>query len=178
MTERWRDVVGFEDYYCVSNRGRVMRNNTGRILKQYPTRKGYLQINLCKNGLMYNFRVHRLVLLAFVGLPKDDQETNHKDGVKSNNRVRNLEWVTCKENNQHKIHVLKLNVGETHHCWGKFGSDSVHSKEYVVTSPQGEKYNIVGLKKFCRDNNLDAGTMSSVASGKYKKHKGWGCQHV
>ncbi len=175
--ELWRDVVGYEGYYMVSDCGRVMNVKSGRILKLFTGRR-YVQLNLYKNGLPTCCWVHRLVLCAFKGLPKDDQECNHKDGVKHNNRLRNLEWMTRKENVQHRVQVLKFSVGKTHYAYGKFGSANFHSKEFMITSPEGEKYKIVGLRHFCKDHNLDTGTMSAVASGKHKKHKGWRCERV
>ena len=107
---KWRDVVGFENKYIVSNNGdvasvdRIIIDSIGRqyfregkILK--PTNvNGYMYINLGRKKRMY---IHRLVGEAFISNKENKPEINHIDGNKSNNKVENLEWVTSSENKQH-----------------------------------------------------------------------------
>lgn len=108
--EVWKDIEGFEGKYAVSNLGNVKSLNyrhTGKekILSPFKTWKGYLRVNLCRNGKRKNYAVHRLVLSTFN--PVDDSESlqvNHIDEDKSNNRLENLEWMTCKENNNYGTH--------------------------------------------------------------------------
>ncbi len=106
QTEIWKPVVGYEGLYEVSNKGRVMsyRRTTGpRILAQGKTRKGYMQCDLRKDGVMKHRVVHRLVAIAFIGdLPG---QVNHKDGRKDNNDLSNLEIVTALENNHHSWRI-------------------------------------------------------------------------
>lgn len=108
MSEEFRKIIGFEDY-SVSNHGRVRRDVTsrnhtaGKILKPYDRGKiGYLWVQLSKNKVKFRFPVHRLVLSAFVGpQPSHGYECNHKDGNKSNNFYKNIEWATHSENMAH-----------------------------------------------------------------------------
>ncbi len=100
--ERWLPVVGFEGLYEVSSLGRVKSLNyrsTGKeeILSLHDNGKGYLHVDLCKNGKMYHKSVHRLVARAFIPNPENKREVHHIDGNTHNNCVSNLQWVTREE---------------------------------------------------------------------------------
>ena len=106
-SETWKDVVGYEGFYQVSNKGNVRsvaRKDSrghrcgGRILKLQYNGYGYIQAKLCKNGKSKKKSAHRLVAEAFIPNPKGFLEVNHKDENKSNNRVENLEWCTREYN--------------------------------------------------------------------------------
>lgn len=102
--EIFRDVVGYEDLFQVSNLGRVFSKRTNKVLKQFMLKTGYSVISTKVGGRQGKgvcLRVHRLVACAFIDNPHSKSEVNHKDGVKSNNHADNLEWVTPKENMQH-----------------------------------------------------------------------------
>ena len=108
--EVWKDVVGYEGLYKVSDRGNVYsvermdsRGNKigGRILRPTPNTKGYLQVQLCENGKSKKKYTHRLVLEAFLENPNNLPEVNHKDEDKTNNELSNLEWCTREYNNNH-----------------------------------------------------------------------------
>lgn len=105
--EIWKDVVGYEGLYKVSNKGNVYsieRKDTigrkcgGRIMKPKITRDGYLRIGLYKNGIKKSKLIHRLVAEAFIPNPKSFLEVNHKDENKKNNYVENLEWCDTRYN--------------------------------------------------------------------------------
>lgn len=97
--EEWRDVVGYEGLYKISNKGNVRSKN--KQLNPTKLSTGYLQVALYKNGEHKKFGVHRLVALSFIDNPCDFPEVNHKDGNKANNDVDNLEWCTRKQNARH-----------------------------------------------------------------------------
>ena len=108
--EVWKDVVGYEGIYQVSNKGNVYRVEWigargrecgGRALKPSYDKDGYFKVVLCKNGMMYHKRVHRLVAEAFIPNPNGLPQVNHIDEVKDNNNVENLEWCTSKYNSNH-----------------------------------------------------------------------------
>lgn len=112
--EIWKDVVGYEGHYMVSNMGRVKALRRllvcNRCKRIYPERllkphlnanKGYLQITLTKNPKSWSTTVHRVVADAFVPKPREGLQVNHKDGNKLNNNADNLEWVTPKDNIRH-----------------------------------------------------------------------------
>lgn len=107
MIEEWRDVVGFEGLYQVSNLGNVKRikngsgTQPGRILKPRINR-GYYRVNLSKNSHTTDKRIHRLVAQAFIPNPENKPEIDHIDGNVQNNNIDNLRWVTPKENMQNE----------------------------------------------------------------------------
>lgn len=117
MKEVWRDAVGFEGLYKISNLGRVksvekeVNNNGGlqhrkeRILKTHRNTHGYMQVILSKNK-PYTRTIHRLVAEAFIPNKKNKPQINHIDGDKTNNYVKNLEWATRSENMTHSVRVL------------------------------------------------------------------------
>lgn len=114
MNEEWRDIKGFEGLYQVSNLGNVKRIKHGgckfgygyrtlpeRMVKQHPDYHGYKKVHLWKNNKDKPLFVHRLVAIAFIENPNNYPQINHKDEDKTNNCVSNLEWCTCKYNNNY-----------------------------------------------------------------------------
>lgn len=96
IEEIWKDVPRYEGLYQVSNLGRVKtlhyhRGNKEKILSP-GLRCGYLLVNLCKNGKVKQYSVHRLVAEAFIENPENLPIINHKDEDKTNNSIFNLEW--------------------------------------------------------------------------------------
>lgn len=100
--EIWKPIKGFEDRYSISNFGNIISIKTKKVLKP-STRNGYRIIVLLNETNRKTVSVHREVLNNFIGIPRQDQECNHKDGNKKNNHVNNLEWVTRRENVHHAI---------------------------------------------------------------------------
>lgn len=110
MNEIWKDIKGYEGKYQVSNLGRVkslyLINRQAkipreRILKLGHNLQGYPQIHLCKdNKTSKSIFVHKLVAEAFIPNPDNLPVVNHKNEIKTDNRVENLEWCTQKNNVQ------------------------------------------------------------------------------
>ena len=114
MQEIWKDVVGYEGLYQVSNKGNVkslkrsiiardgryIREVDECMLRQRLSRK-YKQVVLCKDSIYKFIRVHRLVAQAFIPNPENLPQVNHKDEDKFNNCVENLEWCTQLYNEQY-----------------------------------------------------------------------------
>ncbi len=116
--EQWRPVVGYEGWYEVSDHGHVKRIKAGRGARAgrilHPgNRHGYLHVALFQGGrsTKQSAIVHRLVLAAFVGPCPAGLQVNHKNGIKTDNRAENLEYVTPKENVRHAQKVLGISWG-------------------------------------------------------------------
>lgn len=116
MTEIWKDVVGYEGIYEVSNKGRVRthkdkvswskrfkkwRHWKQRYLKDKTPNDRDARVALWKDGKPKDFLVHRLVAFAFIPKIEDKNCINHIDGNPKNNNVENLEWCNHSENNKH-----------------------------------------------------------------------------
>lgn len=125
MEIEWKDVVGYEGYYQVSNAGEVrsmdrsivksngvVQNRSGRILPQRLKDDGYLTVRLSRESVRREYSVHSLVAHAFVDGYFSGAEVNHKDFDRTNNCFLNLEWITHADNIAYTIregrHVSQL----------------------------------------------------------------------
>ena len=106
ITEVWKDIKGYEGLYQVSNFGEVKRVKSGLIRKATPNKEGYLNLSLHKEQRRGYFRINRLVAQAFISNPGNKPQVNHINGVKTDNRVENLEWATGSENIKHSFNKL------------------------------------------------------------------------
>jgi len=99
--ERIKDIKDFEGLYAVTTFGRVWSCRRGIWLNQYDNSHGYMFVTLSVHGKVCELKVHRLVAEAFVPNPLGKPQVNHRNGIKTDCSVRNLEWVTARENMQH-----------------------------------------------------------------------------
>lgn len=91
-----KEINEFENYRITTEGTILLPNNKIKIATK--NNKGYLRISLSKNGTKKTFSIHRLVALHFIPNPNNYSQVNHIDGVKINNSIENLEWVSCKDN--------------------------------------------------------------------------------
>lgn len=117
MRETWKDVVGYEGLYRVSDLGRIAslhrKSANSPILGAKPNKRGYPQATLTRAGRETLFQVHALVLRAFRGPPTPGQECRHLDGNSTNCALSNLAWGTHLENIRDKYRHGTMPRGET-----------------------------------------------------------------
>jgi len=102
----------FSEYRVYSN-GMVWSHVSGKMLKQWLDKDGYKRVELSSRGEQFPRAVHRLVAAKYLGAP-NRRQVNHKNGVKTDNRVSNLEWVTHGENMLHAAKTGLTKRGEAH----------------------------------------------------------------
>lgn len=171
MKKEWRDVVGFEGVYKVSSDGEVI-GPRGFVLKGGVNIRGYKYVILSNGNEHFNRVVHRLVVMAFISNPADKCDVNHINGIKTDNRLTNLEWATRSENIQHAYDTGLAKATRSH--LGKFGSLHPNYKGPVVATAisDGSKIVMRGVKEI-RDNGFDQGNVANCLRGKAKTHKGY-----
>lgn len=118
MKEIWKDIENYEGLYQVSNLGKIKSlehdrkadkgsyTQKSRIMKSFIVR-GYYQVRLYKDRKYKNFSIHRLVAQAFIPNLENKAQVNHINGIKTDNRMENLEWCTQSEN---MIHAYKTGL--------------------------------------------------------------------
>lgn len=102
----WMDVVGYEDKYEVSSLGDIRNKKTGKILSKSLMGAGYIKADLWDGNRRWQTSAHRIVAAAFIDNPEDLKEVNHINGIKTDNRASNLEWVSRSDNVNHSYYEL------------------------------------------------------------------------
>lgn len=164
--EIWKDIIGYEGLYQVSNFGRVKSFKFGkeRILKPGTNKYGYLIVILCKNGKVKHFYVHRLVAEAFIPNPHNYPCVNHKDECKTNNNVNNLEWCTYTYNNNYGTKIERISKNRDTSKYFKpilqYTLDGVFVREWKSIAEAGR-------------NGFNQGHITDCCRGVRKTHKGF-----
>lgn len=180
--EIWKDVVGYEGYYKVSNLGRIASlkrikyNNGGitftksRILALRLSTSGYYQVLLSVNGQSKQPHVHKLVAEAFIENPKQFKQVDHIDCNKLNNQVSNLQWCNQKMNNNNPITRIRNSFSRK----GSIRITQNRNKPIIrisIDNPSNIKYyknrNEAKLEGFC------VSYITDVCIGIKKSYKGY-----
>lgn len=169
--EIWKDIKNYEGLYQVSNWGRVKSLGNGgtyktsRILKTGKDINGYFFVTLWKNGKQKHCLVHRLVATAFLDNPENFPCINHKDEVKTNNSVENLEWCSYKYNNNYGSHKEKVSDAQI--------NDPNKSKKVLQFTLDGELIREWESTRECERNGFNHCSVCLCCNGKLKSHKGF-----
>lgn len=171
QNEIWKDVVGYEGYYKISNLGNVLslldrgRWKGNSVLKSGNCH-GYRCVNLCRKGSKQKFaRIHRLLANAFIPNPLNKPQINHKDGNRTNNNLENLEWCTSAENLSHSYKFLGRN------SFKKGTQIPICQKKVIGMNLITGKVVRYDSIKHSRKDGFNTGHVSSCCNHKRKKHK-------
>jgi hypothetical protein len=165
-------ILGYETRYFASSCGNIWSVKNNKFLKGGKDHGDYRLVNLCKDGITKTHKVHRLIAQAFIANPYNKPEVNHKNGIRHDNRVENLEWCTCSENNLHACRVLMRKRPRS--MLGKFGKLSHLSKKVY----QYSKENILvgsfdGVRDASRQTGISRSDIGNCALGKLKTAGGY-----
>ena len=154
--EVWRDIVGYEGLYMVSNMGRVKSLNYNKcsgkekVLKQAINGMGYYTVHLYKDKKGKTFTIHKLIAQAFIPNPKNKKCIDHINTIRTDNRIENLRWVTQKENLNNSL--TRKNKSKSVMCIeeGKIFTSGIEAGEYYGV-------NIGSISNCCKGKRKSAG---------------------
>jgi len=183
----WKEIPGYEGLYSVNELGEVLSHEKMRgcvkqkqkQLKQsiYKDIK-YKYVSLCNiDGVKKKHKIHRLIAELFITNPENKPQVNHKNGIRTDNRIENLEWCTASENVKHSYDVLKRkpNINQL----GKTGVLNKQSKKIKQLDLFGNLISIHnGLSEASRNLKIGAGHICCVLKGRRKMAGGFKWEYV
>lgn len=124
-------IPNYEGLYSIDKMGNVYSHISGKILKPHANHRGYLMVDLWKNGNVKKGIIHRLVAQTYIPNSDNLPEIDHIDTNRQNNNVSNLRWCTRKENCNNPLslkHSGDSRKGEKHYLYGKSLSEEIRAK--------------------------------------------------
>lgn len=172
MVEQWKPIPGYEGLYMVSSNGRVKsldrfsyrkdgRTNLyrSRFMSLSSDTKGYKRVGLTKNGKTTGYLVHRLVAEAFIPNPDSLPQVNHINEIKDDNRVENLEWVSCADN--------------VNHATGKIRCGKAHEFPVIMIDDDGKCTEFTSASAAARELGIVSQGIQSCCAGRFDTYKGF-----
>lgn len=177
----FKPLAGYENDYLINNKGclkSLWGNFRFKPTYGYVNKKGYVRITITdKNlGKQRNCAAHRLVALTFIPNPENKPFVNHINGVKTDNRVENLEWCTSSENELHSYRVLGKSPSKT--GLGKFGEKHPNHRKIQVFKDGLLIDTVSGLIETCRKYGLEQSAVCLVCQGKRHTHRGYSFKYL
>lgn len=160
--EEWKDIPSYEGYYQISTDRRVKslkryveHPRFGRqlvhekIIKSHRNYRGYVIVLLSKNTIKKTLQIHKLMALAFLPNPECKKTINHKNGIRHDNRLDNLEWATNSENQKHAF---------------KYGKQYTHNARLVLDMQSGVFF--YSIREAARSKSISYHSLSDRLTGK------------
>lgn len=152
--EIWKPIPGFEGRYSASSFGRIIshRYNSEKIIKPLLHKTGYIYMSIWKQGKIKPTKVHQLIAKTFLPNPENKNYVNHKNGIKTDNRIKNLEWVTSSENFCHALKNKLVIPAKGEKCgMATLTEKEVSEIKYLLNElvPGKQIARLFGVSKFC-----------------------------
>lgn len=160
--ENWKFI---NDNYLISDAGQVLSLITGKIIKQHADNHGYMVVHIRDKNKNKALRTHRVVAISFVQNPKNKPTVNHINGIKTDNRSDNLEWMTIEENNHHAVRSgLNNNIGAKH-------PKSIPVSQYNTDGSL--VFAFESMRQAAKRTGFNQGGISECCSGNIPTYKGF-----
>ena len=171
MEEIWKQVPEKYGNYQVSNMGRLRHSELKKIKKTRIHKTGYVYGKTTKDNKKINIKMHRLVAETFIQNPKNKPCVNHINGIKTDNRTENLEWVTYKENSDHAIRTglidySKLDKSHSYTAVRQFTKNGVFIRDWN------------SIKQAAGELRISKSAISDVCSHRYISAGGYRWQYI
>ena len=197
MKETWKDIPSLVGYYQASDTGRIRsvdrivkrttgttKKLSGKVLKQFVTRNGYLKVCICVDGKLKTQRVHRLIAQTFIPNPENKEEVNHKNENKKDNRTCNLEWISIRNNRNYGTRMRRCienrdQNGAKNGMYGIRGAKNRMSKPIVQKDLNGKIINIFDCVRAAGEAvNCSPSQIARCANGYLKTTKGFCWEYI
>jgi hypothetical protein len=172
-----KDIIGYEGLYGVTTCGKVWSYKTKIFLKS-DNNRGYLRVRLCKDGKKKAYLIHRLVGQTYIPNPENKEQINHKNGIKTDNYIGNLEFCTRSENAQHAWSIglnkpsdkQKLTASKIGKIYGKLNAKPVFQLEKYTNKFVKLWDSLCDIEK---ELGINRGNISKCCLGKVKSVGGY-----